>query len=188
MSKGKIVGIIVGCIIAITIVVIIITSPPAAAPIPKRPAGFQAYNDIVNDFYIIYPEDWEMIPKEGIEFALVGFWDHQQGAGANSFYVMKAALPFEMNVEDYFESEEGYFAGEYANYSPISTDTLTLNARTTIRHTWTFTMGSDTFKYTRQYIVDRKTIWVLEAGCALESFGSYQSIYNTMMSGFFILS
>jgi hypothetical protein len=187
MSKKKLAGIIVGCIVAVIIVVVIATRPPTTS-IPERPAGFLAYNDIVNSLYIIYPEDWEIIPKESVEFALVGFRDRQQGAGVNSFYVMKAALPFEMDVEDYFESEKGYFPGEYANYTPISTDTLTLNGRKAIRHTWTFTVGSDAFKYIRQYIVDRKTIWVLEAGCALGSFDSYESVYNTMMSGFYTLS
>jgi len=187
MIRKKLVGITVACVIAIIVLVVIATRPPATS-IPQPPAGFAMYNDIVSGFAIVYPEDWEMIPKHDIDFALVGFWDRRQGATMNSFYVMKASLPYAMDVDDYFESEEGYFPGEYANYTPISTDTLTLNGRKAIRHTWTFTAGSDTYEYIRQYIVDREIIWVLEAGCALESFDSYQSVYNTMMSGFYILS
>jgi hypothetical protein len=163
-------------------------APTPATLIPQPPTGFLTYNDIVSNFAIPYPEDWEMMPKENIQFALVGFWDRQQDASVNSFYVMKAALPFEMDVEDYFESERGYFPGEYANYTPISTDTLTLNGKKAIRHTWTFTLDGDAFKYIRQYIVDQKTIWILEAGYPLESFDGYKSIYDTMMSGFYILS
>lgn len=187
MSRKKLVGISVACVIAIIVIVVIVTRPPTTS-IPQRPTGFAMYNDIVSGFAIVYPEDWEMIPKQNIQFALVGFWDRRQGATTNSFYVMKASLPYAMDAEDYFESEKGYFPGEYANYTPISTDSLTLNGRKAVRHAWTFTVSGDGFKYIRQYIVDRKTIWVLEAGCALGFFDSCQSAYNTMMSGFYILS
>jgi len=186
MSRNKIVAIAVACVIVIIVVVIIATRPTTTS-IPQPPAGFALYNDVVSDFAIVYPEDWEMIPKENMEFALVGFWDHQQGATTNSFYVMKASLPYTMDVEDYFESEERYFPGEYANYNPTSTDTLTINGLKAVKHTWTFTVSGDGFKYVREYIVERKTIWLLEAGCTLDSFDSYQSVYNTMMSGFYIL-
>lgn len=117
-SRTKLAGIIVGSIIAVVIVVVIATRPPTTS-IPQPPAGLAMYNDIASGFAIVYPEDWEMIPKQDIEFALVGFWDRRQGATTNSFYVMKAALPFEMDVEEYFESERGYFPGEYANYTAI---------------------------------------------------------------------
>jgi len=186
MNKKKLAGILIACVIAIIVIVVIATRPPATS-IPQPPAGFAAYNDIASGFAIVYPEDWEMIPKQNIEFALVGFWDRRPGATTNAFYVMKASLPYAMDVEDYFESEEGYFPGEYANYTPTSTDTLTLNGRKAVRHTWTFTASGDSFKYIRQYTVDHKTIWLLEAGCVLDSFDGYQSVYNTMMSGFYIL-
>ena len=187
MNRNKLVAITVACVIVIIVIVVIATRPTTTS-IPQPPVGFALYNDTVSGFAIVYPEDWEMIPKENIEFALVGFWDRRQGATTNSFYVMKASLPYAMDVEDYFESEKGYFPGEYANYTPISTDTLTLNGRKIVRHIWTFTLSGDGFEYTRQYIVDHKTIWVLEAGCSLESSDIYESVYNTMMSGFYILS
>jgi hypothetical protein len=187
MNKKNLIGISIACVIATIVIVVIATRPPPIS-IPQPPAGFAAYNDIVSGFAIIYPEDWEMIPKQNIEFALVGFWHRRPGATTNSFYIMKAPLPYAMDVEDNFESEEGYFPGEYANYTPVSTDTLTLNGMKAVRHTWTFTVSGEGFKYIRQYVVHRKTIWVLEGGCALDSFDSYQSAYNTMMSGFYILS
>lgn len=163
-------------------------APTPATLIPQPPAGFLTYNDIVSNFSIPYPEDWEMIPKENIEFAVVGFWDRQQNIMLSYFVVMKAELPAEMDVEDYFEPERELFPGEYANYTPISTDTLILYGKKAIRHTWIFTLDGAAFKYIRQYIVNQKTIWVLEAGCHLESFDSYKNIYDTMMAGFRILS
>jgi len=186
MSKKNLAGIAVACVIAIIVVVVIAIRPPATS-IPEPPAGFAVYNDIVSGFAVVYPQDWEMIPKQDFGFALVGFWDRGPDATINSFYIMKASLPYAMDVEDYFESEKSYFPGEYANYSPTATDSLTLDRRKAVRHTWTFTVGGDSHKYMRQYIVDLKTIWVLEAGCSLESFDSYQSVYSTMMSGFRIL-
>ena len=159
---------------------------PPATSVPQPPVGFSIYNDVVSNFAIPYPEDWEMIPKERIEFALVGFWDRQQSASVNSFYVMKANLPYEMDVEDYFESEKAYFPGEYANYTSVSTSTLTLNGKKAIKHTWSFTLGGDTLKYIRLYVIDEKVIWLLEAGCSMESFDSYKNTYDTMMSGFYI--
>lgn len=185
MSKGKLAGIIGALAVVIFIVVVAMRSP--VSPVPEPPSGFLAYNDIVNGFVIIYPEDWEMIPKETARFAAVGFWDRQQGADINSFYVMNAVLPYAMDVEDYFESVKGYFRGEYPYYTPVSTETMTVNGRKAIRHTWTFDVDGVTYKYVRQYMVHRKTIWLLEAGCTLGSFDNYRGIYNTMMSGLHIL-
>lgn len=186
MSRKKLAAIIAACVIAIVLIGARAARPPTTS-IPHPPVGFAVYNDVVNGYAIVYPEDWEMIPKQNIGFALVGFWDRGPGARMNSFYVMKAALPYAMDVEDYFESVKAYLAGEYANYAPVSTDTLTLHGRKAVRHAWTFTGGGDAYRYTRQYIVDRKTIWVLEAGCVLESFEDYQTVYSTMISGFYIL-
>ena len=164
-----------------------ITAPPATS-VPQPPFGFSMYNDVVSSFAIPYPEDWEMIPKENIEFALVGFRDRQQDAITSSFLVIKADLPQEMDVEDYFGLEKAYFPGEYADYTPISTNTLTLNGKKAIKHTWSFTLGGDTLKYIRLYVIDEKVVWVLEAGCFKESFDSYKNTYDTMISGFYILS
>ena len=144
------------------------------------------YNDVVSNFAIPYPEHWEMIPKERIEFALVGFRDSQQSASANSFLVMKANLPYEMDVKGYFELEKTYFPGEYANYTSASTSTLTLNEKKAIKHTWSFTLGGDTLKYIRLYVIDKKVVWLLEAGGSIESYDSYKNTYDTMMSGFYI--
>lgn len=187
MTNESMKGIIGICLALFLGITAMSCAPTPSTLIPQPPAGFLKYNDIVSNFAIPYPEAWEMMPKENIQFALVGFWDRQQNDSVNSFYVMKADLPYEMDVEDYFKSEKGYFPGEYANYTPISTDTLTLHGKKAIRHIWTFTPDGDAFKCIRQYIVDQKTIWVLEASCPLESFEGYKSIYDTMMSGFYIL-
>jgi len=163
-----------------------IAAPPATS-VPQPPVGFLMYNDVVNNFVIPYPEDWGMIPKETIEFALVGFRDSQQDAIVSSFLVMKAALPQEMDVEAYFESEKAYFPGEYANYTPISTNSLTLNGKKAIEHIWSFTSGENTLKYERLYIIDKKVVWLLESGCFKESFNDYKNTFDIMMSGFRIL-
>lgn len=184
-STKETVGICLTLLLGITA---ISCAPTPRTLVPQPPAGFSIYNDIASNFSIPYPEDWETIPKENIEFAVVGFWDRQQNTMLSYFVVMKAELPAEMDVEDYFEPEKEYFPGEYANYTPISTNTLTIYGKKAIRHTWTFTLDGDAFEYIRQYVVDQKTVWVLEAGCPLESFDGYKSIYDTMMSGFYILS
>ncbi len=166
------------------------STPLPVTSAPQPPIGFLLYDDDVNRFSILYPEEWEMIPPQGterIKYALVGFWNRQQNATLNSFYVMKADLPNEMDVEDYFELEKTYFPGEYGNYTSISTSTLNLNGEKAVKHIWSFTLGSDTLKYARLYLIDDKVVWLLEAGCSIESFNDYENTYDTMMSEFCIL-
>jgi len=165
-------------------------TPLPVTSVPQPPIGFLMYADNVNRFSIFYPEEWEMIPPQGterIKYALVGFWDRQQNATLNSFYVMKADLPNEMDVEDYFELEKTYFPGEYGNYTSISTSTLNLNGEKAVKHMWSFTLGGDALQYVRLYLIDEKVVWLLEAGGSMESFNDYENTCDIMMSGFRVL-
>ena len=157
---------------------------PTTTPVLQPPVGFLIYSDNVNKFSIFYPNDWEIMPTENISYALVGFWDRQPNATMNSFVVMKADLPYKMDVSTYFDSEKGYFPSDYQNYAPISTDTLILNGKKAIKHTWTLTYDGIARENVRLYMVDNKTSWCLEGSCYEESFNSYKNTYDTMMSGF----
>ena len=187
------------CMISLVALFGCVSQTPAQSPtptplpvtsVPQPPIGFLMYADNVNRFSIFYPEGWEMIPPQGtekIKYALVGFWDRQQNATLNSFYVMKADLPNEMDVEDYFELEKTYFPGEYGNYTSISTSILNLNGEKAVKHMWSFTLGGDALQYVRLYLIDEKVVWLLEAGCSMQSFNDYENTYDIMMSGFRVL-
>ena len=77
MSKKKITGIIVACIIAIIVIVVIATRPPTSAvPEPAIPAHFTTYTDELGLFSISYPSEWELALSkiEGVTQDLNDYW------------------------------------------------------------------------------------------------------------------
>ena len=70
MSKKKIAGIIVACVIAIIVIVVIATSSPTSVePEPAIPVHFTTYIDEQGLFSISYPPEWDLDLEsmEGIE-------------------------------------------------------------------------------------------------------------------------
>lgn len=60
-SKWKIAEIVVGCIIAVIVIVVVATRPPATVePEPAIPAHFTTYTDEIGLFSISYPPEWEL--------------------------------------------------------------------------------------------------------------------------------
>ena len=60
MSKKKLAGIIIGCIVVVIVIVAIATRPPTPVePEPPIPAHFTTYTDSLGLFSISYPPEWE---------------------------------------------------------------------------------------------------------------------------------
>ena len=52
-----------------------LTPTPAPTPPPTPTAGYLTYTDEANGFSISYPEDWNTMPQESLEAAIIGFQD-----------------------------------------------------------------------------------------------------------------
>lgn len=53
------------------------TPTPMPSPTATPTAGYLLYTDEANGFSISYPEDWNPMPQEALETALIGFQDPQ---------------------------------------------------------------------------------------------------------------
>ena len=159
MGVSRIAKEIIGICLILLLVTTIACNHTSTTATLQPPADFSAYNG--NDFTIPYPKDWEVVPLEdAVLFHLIEY-----DAVTAFFLVMRADLPQEMNVEDYFELEKAYFPTEYTDYTPISTNTIILDGREAIEHIWSFTQPTEipnvvfTWKYLRLYTIDKKVVW-----------------------------
>ena len=175
----------------------------AATPTPKVTSapleGFDTYTDTVNGFSISYPEDWDQIPSELLtgtlgDMAVVGFWppEFQPDNYPPSFHILLEELPFTMGVDTYWDSAKRYLPNLFENYTPLSTESTTINGITAIVHVFTFTDSDDSgeswqCKFIKVALVKDLGAWVITGESTVPYFDDYELTYDEVIKSFRLL-
>ncbi|MBM3702335.1 MAG: hypothetical protein FJW63_04980 [Actinobacteria bacterium] len=153
---------------------------------PSEPLQFVTYTDEANRFSIEYPDNWHTnTPKDPPELK-VSIWEKEFGLNPVGIMVAKYAASG-YTLESFFEYRKNYLVGNIENYSPVSTEELTMNGVPAIKYTYTQTVGPTAYKSVEICLVKNNTGWILAFNSPGKSFYSYKSTFNTCFNSFRIL-
>jgi len=151
-----------------------------------EPSQFLTYTDEANGFSIEYPNNWHTdTPKDSPELK-VSIWEKEFGLNPAGIMVAKYAASGN-TLESFFEYRKNYLVSNIKNYSPISTEELTISGVPSMKHTYTKTVGPTTYKSVEVCIIKNNTGWVLVFNSPEASFDSYKSAFNTCFNSFRLL-
>lgn len=163
--------------------------PEFVLPSPSPPAGYMGYADWENDFFIAYPEGWEIgdAPMtEGVQFT---------GPEDEGFYpnFQVAYSPSEgMTLEEYYESSREMMEMVFSGMKHISDKRIKINDIDAIEHIFTFQLTSGgqilTLKVFYVYIVHNDMAYLVGGGTTPSMFNRYEDIFDTVVQSFSILS
>jgi len=173
-----------------------VTPTPEAMSVPVE--GFKTYTDTVNGFSISYPGDWDQIPSELLtgalgDMAVVGFWPpvFQPDNYPPSFHILFEELPFTMGVDTYWESAKRYLPGLFDNYTPLSTESTTINGIPAVEHVFTFDYEDNgeswQCKFIKVALVKDLGAWIITGESTVPYFDEYKPIYDTVIGSFKLL-
>lgn len=164
------------------------TSTPTGTPTPTptgTPTGeYLEHLDEENGFAIMYPQDWEILPVEGI---LIGFWAGEADMECvPQFLVTIEELSQPMSVEAWFEEEKGNYTAE-EGYTPISEEALTVDGIPAIKHVCSLDVGEATFEAMLLYVVEDTTGWTVFCTCRSDCWTKYEPTFDTIVESLRLL-
>ena len=132
----------------------------------------------------MYPQDWEILPVEGI---LIGFWAGEADPMcAPQFLVIIEELSQPMSVEAWFEEEKGNYIAE-EGYTPISEEALTVNGMAAIKHVCSLAYVEVTFQWMLLYVVEDTTGWAVSCAGMSDCWSKYEPTFDTIVESFRLL-
>ena len=172
---------ILSLVLTLSILSIIITGCTTS-----EPSQFVTYIDEANGFSIEYPDNWHTdTPKDPPEVK-VSIWEKEFGLNPVGIMVAKYTASG-YTFESFFEYRKNYLASNTKDYSPVSTEELTISSVPAIKHTYTKTVGTTTYKSVEICLVKDNKGWILVFNSSAKSSDSYKPIFDTCFNSFRLL-
>ena len=153
---------------------------------PLEPSQFVTFTDEANGFSIDYPDNWHIkTPKDPPELK-VSIWEKGFGLNPAGLMVGKYAASG-YSLEDFSEFRKNFLIDNTEDYTSISTEELTIDTIPALKHTYTETVGSASYKSVDVCLIKDGTGWILRFNSPQKSFDSYKSIYETSFDSFSLL-
>lgn len=170
-----------------TLVLVITLSSIIMSCGPSEPSQFLTYTDEANGFSIDYPQGWDIKyyaehPKYKVQFYTVT-WELK--AVCIAVYKYGASG---VNLEGLSELHIKTAPDNFEDYVPISTKELTINGIPAVKHTFTQTIDSTSYKTVMVYLAEGGTEWTLFFDSSQKSFDSYKSTFNTTINNFRLIN
>jgi len=162
---------------------------------PTSTGNFLTY--IGDGFSIPYPSTWEAVPPTQEPKPEVGppqltilFQDKQQGTILGYLYISKEYLQQDTSMDAYFNfktTQDLPYVWQDNNYTPLSTENLTINGQEAKKVTYEITNKSSiglSIKetHTAVYFMSTKLAYTLEASSMF--WDDYKDTFNKMILGF----
>jgi len=91
------------------------------------------------------------------------------------------------SLGSYSELRIQHLSGTTKDYVSISTEELTINDISAVKHTYTETNGTTSYKTVQEYLVDDGSGWLFGFACSKKSFDFYKYTFNTALNSFRLL-
>jgi len=170
----------------IALVLVITLSGIGVSCGPSEPYQFLTYTDEANGFSIDYPQGWYIEHPKERPTIKVSIWSKRLGVDRACIMVTKESVSVQ-SLESYSELRMQHLAGTTKDYVSISTEELTIDDISAVKHTYTDINGTTTYKSMQVYLVDDGTGWLFGFACPKKSFDSYKSTFNTALNSFRLL-
>lgn len=157
-----------------------LTSTPT--PTPTSPAGYLTYTDKANGFSISYPEDWDIV--QDWMSTHVSFRDSVlYGIFASTIDVVSEDLPYSMSIQAFHDAAKLNFQ-DSEGYTLVSEEELIIDGKTAIKHVYTMSVLGLTGKQMEVYLMEDKTVWILNFNTVPAFWSQYEDTFNTVARSF----
>jgi hypothetical protein len=185
-------------ILTITTLVLVITLGGVGVSCgPSQPTQFETYTDEASGFSIDYPQGWHIDehPNEECPELKVSIQEKKYTSNPVAIcvykYEMESSLETEVLLKAFAVGRMKVLPNEHADYTPVSTEELTINGMPAIKHIYTsvahLAFHTAPYKCVEVYLVENGTGWILRFYCPEESFDSYESTWDTVINSFRLL-
>jgi hypothetical protein len=150
---------------------------------------YTLYTDEAGGFAISHPNDWEQVPQEEVPEGILVIFRPAVTCGnvTESINVVKAGLPAPMTVDEWFADKQVPLTS-LGEYTPISTEKVTVNGVDAIKHVYTAIGAPSTIVQAMQlYLLDGMTAWVVTCRCDPACYAGYEAMFNTVVNSFRVL-
>ena len=173
-------------LIIIILVLVVTLSISVGSCGSSEPSQFVTYTDETNRFSIEYPDDWHInTPKNPPELK-VSIWEKEVGLNPVGLMVGKYEVSG-YSLEDFSEFRKNFLFNKTKDYISIYTEELTIDGIPALKHTYTETVGSTTYKSVNVCLVEDEIGWILSFNSPQKSFDSYKPIFDTSFNSFRLL-
>jgi uncharacterized lipoprotein YehR (DUF1307 family) len=174
-------------ILTITALVLVVTlSGIGVACGPSEPSQFLTYTDEANGFSIDYPQGWYIERPAERPTIKVSIWSKRLGVDRACIMVTKESVSVQ-SLESYSELRMQHLSDTAKDYVSISTEELTINDISAVKHTYAETVGTTPYETVQVYLVDDGSGWLFGFACPQKSFDSYKSTFDTALNSFRLL-
>jgi len=211
MSKKKIAGIIVACIIAIIVIVVIATRPPTSVgPEPTIPAHFSTYTDELGLFSISYPPEWELqlevieereqavkdiiscidsdLPVEKVSLLFLAGVPSQIGLFPSVNIIVEPCPAIVCTHDAVIKAEIEGAKVVMPDYQELSRVKTTIDGRTaTIIESQGAFVGLDTYRYVQMVCLVSKTVWVVTCAALPDEYSEWEDDFDATVRSLRIL-
>lgn len=157
-----------------------LTSTPT--PTPTSPAGYLTYTDKANGFSISYPEDWDIV--QDWMSTHVSFRDSVlYGIFASTIDVVSEDLLYSMSIQAFHDAAKLNFQ-DSEGYTLVSEEELIIDGKTAIKHVYTMSVLGLTGKQMEVYLMEDKTVWILNFNTVPAFWSQYEDTFNTVARSF----
>ncbi|MCL5770725.1 MAG: hypothetical protein M1479_00405 [Actinobacteria bacterium] len=184
MHRGKVIS--KNILIITTLAVFITLSLISVGCRPSEASQFVTYTDKENGFSIDYPDNWHIeTPSKPLELK-VSIYEKKVGLNPVGIMVGKYQAPG-YDLESFIEFRKDFLSDTSEDYAYISTEQLTINGITAIKHFYAETVGPTTYEIVEVCLIDNETGWIVRFNSPEKSFDSYKTIYDTAFNSFRLL-
>ena len=159
------------------------TQSPTVVPPSKTTA---IYTNSDNGFTIEYPKTWIDKSKETTKPSVLAlFMDPKScdSIGAN-FVIMKETLDTALSAKAYFDLTQSALRTNMSQYTPLSTDEVTINGSKAIKHDYTWVNDNKTVHQRIIFLVKNKTGYLIIFSCAQSCYDNSASDFGKISNSF----
>jgi len=150
---------------------------------------YTLYTDEAGGFAISHPTDWEQVPQEEVPEGILVIFRPTVTCGnvSESINVVEGTLPGPMTLDDWFADKQAPLSS-LGEYTPISTDKVTVNGREAIKHVFSAWGEPATVVQAMQlYLLDGMTAWVVTCRCDPSCYAGYEAMFDAVVRSFRVL-
>jgi len=149
-------------------------------------AQYPVYTDEAGGFAISHPGDWSKVPDEEVPEGMLLIFRPTVTCGnvTASFNLVKAGLLGPMTLDEWFAWKQTPLTS-LGEYTPISTEKVTVNGVEAIKHVYTAIGAPSTIVQGMQlYLLDGMTVWIVTCRCDPACYDGYEGMFNTVVHSF----
>ena len=147
---------------------------------------YTEYVDEASGFALSHPDDWSKVPDDELPEGILAIFRPVVTCGnvTESMNVVKAPLFQAMTVEEWF-AEKQVPLSKLGEYTPISTENVTVNGVEAIKHVYSAWGEPQTVVQAMQlYLVDGMTVWIVTCRCDPQCYDGYEAMFDAVVSSF----